>query len=134
MSDVTRQVGGALGVAVIGSITSLYASKVSDQAQAFPTVPATQPRTRSGERTDVASSLPSGQGVHLTEAAATAYTDAMSIGFTLAGIVALVAAVAVLRWLPARHRGTVDEPVSAKTAAALSPTLDLADEPEKLAA
>jgi MFS family permease len=69
MNDVTRQVGGALGTAVIGSlITSLYTSNVESGASA-----------------------------------GNAFTDALGIGFLIAGAVALVAAVLVRRWLPARH-------------------------------
>jgi EmrB/QacA subfamily drug resistance transporter len=69
MNDVTRQVGGALGTAVIGSlITSLYTSNVETGASA-----------------------------------GNAFTDALGIGFLIAGAVAVIAAVAVRRWLPARH-------------------------------
>jgi MFS family permease len=69
MNDVTRQVGGALGTAVIGSlITTLFDNRVADG------VPAPD-----------------------------AFTDAMGTGFLIAGAVAVVAAVAVKLWLPARH-------------------------------
>ena len=75
MNDVTRQVGGALGTAVIGSlITSLFDNRVAD-------------------------------GV----AAPDAFTEAMGIGFLIAAAVALVAAVAVKRWLPARHAEPVGD-------------------------
>jgi hypothetical protein len=38
-----------------------------------------------------------------------AYTDAMGIGFTAAAVVALMAAIAVRRWLPARQADVVGE-------------------------
>jgi EmrB/QacA subfamily drug resistance transporter len=69
MNDVTRQVGGALGTAAIGSlITSLATSNAESGASA-------------GD----------------------AFTDALGIGFLIAGAVAIVAAVLVWRRLPARH-------------------------------
>jgi predicted MFS family arabinose efflux permease len=78
MNDVTRQVGGALGTAVIGSlITSLYTSNME-------------------------SGIP----------APDAFTDALGIGFAIAGAVAVLAAVAVRRWLPARHEETLPTAVA----------------------
>jgi EmrB/QacA subfamily drug resistance transporter len=48
MNDVTRQVGGALGTAVIGSlITSLYASRLGTRPTGSPTERAPRARTRS---------------------------------------------------------------------------------------
>ena len=84
MNDVTRQVAGALGTAIVGSlITSLYASRIGDAVAGLPE----QART-----------------------AAEAFTHAMGAGFLVAGLVATLAAIAVKRWLPARHR---DAPTAA---------------------
>jgi MFS family permease len=69
MNDVTRQVAGALGTAVIGSlIASQFDARVADGATP-------------GD----------------------AFTGAMGLGFLIAGAVALIGAVVVRRWLPARH-------------------------------
>jgi hypothetical protein len=41
-----------------------------------------------------------------------AFTDALGVGFVIAGAVAVLAAVAVRRWLPARHDETAATPVA----------------------
>jgi hypothetical protein len=80
MNDVTRQVGGALGTAVIGSlISSAYASRVG-----------------------VSDALPS-----LDPAA---FTDAVGIGFLVAAGIAVVGAVVVLRFLPSARVRVSAEP------------------------
>jgi EmrB/QacA subfamily drug resistance transporter len=104
MNDVTRQVGGSLGTAVIGSlISSLYASRISDSVTELPDGARTAAEDSIGKANAVAEKLPADQAGNLTHAAASAFTDAMAIGFTVAGVVAVCAAVAVKLWLPARH-------------------------------
>jgi len=52
MNDVARQVAGALGVAVVGSVTaSLYASGIGADLPGSPRVPAPEPRIRSDQLT-----------------------------------------------------------------------------------
>ena len=105
MNDVTRQVAGALGTAVIGSlITSLYGSRISDSVVALPEQARTAAEDSVGQANAVAAQLPADQGQSLMEAAADAFTSALGIGFTVAGAAALIAAVVVRRWLPDRHR------------------------------
>jgi MFS transporter, DHA2 family, multidrug resistance protein len=92
MNDVTRQVAGALGTAVIGSlITSFYTSGggVGDSI---------------GEAKAMAAQLPADQAAHLMDSAADTFTSALANGFVIAGGVAIVAAVIAKLWLPARHR------------------------------
>jgi EmrB/QacA subfamily drug resistance transporter len=104
MNDVTRQVGGSLGTAVIGSlISSLYASRISDSVTSLPDGARTAAEDSIGKANGVAEKLPADQAANLTHAAAGAFTDAMAIGFTVAGVVAVLAGIAVKLWLPARH-------------------------------
>ena len=104
MNDVTRQVAGALGTAVIGSlITSLYASRVSAAVAGLPATAQVAAKDSIGQANAIAEQLPGG-GTSLAHAAADAFTEAMAIGFTVAGACAVLAAVAVKLWLPARHR------------------------------
>jgi len=104
MNDVTRQVAGALGTAVVGSlISSLYASRVADSVAVLPDAARTAAEDSVGRANAVAASLPADQGARVTDAAAHAFTDAMGIGFAVAAGCALVAAVVAWRWLPARH-------------------------------
>jgi EmrB/QacA subfamily drug resistance transporter len=110
MNDVTRQVAGALGTAVIGSlITSLYSSRVSDlPAGASDSI---------GQANALAATLPADEAARVMDTAAHAFTEAMGIGFLVAGAAAMVAAVVVKRRLPARHRA---EPVAVTLEPALT--------------
>jgi MFS transporter, DHA2 family, multidrug resistance protein len=104
MNDVTRQVGGALGVAVIGSlISTLYASRVEDDAAGLPESARTAAEDSVGQANAVAATLNGADGTSLANAAADAYTSALGIGLTVAGVLALIGAVAVKRLLPARE-------------------------------
>jgi EmrB/QacA subfamily drug resistance transporter len=117
MNDVTRQVAGALGTAVIGSlITSLYASRIGDSVAGLPETAQVAAKDSVGQANAVAEHLPGG-GASLANAAADAFTEAMAIGFTVAGACAVLAAVAVKLWLPARHR----EPAAAVPMAGVAP-------------
>jgi MFS transporter, DHA2 family, multidrug resistance protein len=112
MNDVTRQVGGALGTAVIGSlISTLYAARMEDEVSVLSEPSAAAAEDSIGQANAVAATLPPSEGARLTDAAASAFTDALAIGFTVAAVSTLVAAFVVARWLPARHR-----PVEAETA------------------
>ena len=115
MNDVTRQVGGSLGTAVIGSlISSLYAARIGDSIEALPEGARVAAEDSIGKANSVAEALPATQAADLTHDAAVAFTHAMAIGFGVAGAVAVVAAIAVRRWLPPRHTDltpSIDEPV-----------------------
>ena len=125
MNDVTRQVAGALGTAVVGSlISSLYASRVADSVAALPDAARAAAEDSIGRANAVAASLPAGDGAHVADAAARAFTDALGIGFAVAAVAALVAAVVAFRFLPAHHTArpasaaALDAPVAAVPAAA----------------
>jgi predicted MFS family arabinose efflux permease len=105
MNDVTRQVGGALGTAIIGSlISSFYASRIGDDVASLPEPARSSAKDSIGQANAIAAHLPHDQGASLTSAAADAFTTALGIGFTAAAVVAILGAFAVRRWLPARHR------------------------------
>jgi EmrB/QacA subfamily drug resistance transporter len=100
MNDVTRQVGGALGTAVIGSlIASIYASNVHDSVAALPEGPRQAAEDSVGSANAVAATLPADQGSSLMGSAATAFTEALGIGFGVAAVFAVVGAVCVRKWL-----------------------------------
>ena len=105
MNDVSRQVAGALGTAVIGSIIStIYASRIESDVAALPAASQVAAQDSIGRANEVAATLPASDGAHLADAAANAYTEALAIGFSVSAVFALLAALAVKRWLPARHR------------------------------
>jgi hypothetical protein len=118
MNDVTRQVAGALGTAVIGSlITSLYGSRVADATTGLPSAAQSAVEDSIGSANAVASQLPADQAASLTHSAASAFTEALGLGLCAAAIAAFVAAVIVIRRLPARETRLVPTP---------TPTLDIA--------
>jgi predicted MFS family arabinose efflux permease len=127
MNDVTREVGGALGTAVIGSlITSLYATKIGGAAAGLPDSAQSAVRDSIGQAQAVAASLPASMGTHLSQSASIAFTDAIGIGFLVAAGTALLAAAAVRRWLPDDTRAS--KPTKAH-AAALEAPAEAAAEP-----
>ncbi len=112
VNDTTRQVGGALGVAIIGSVvSSVYGSKVGDflAGTSTPAAAADAAKNSLGGAFGVAQELakqpiPNAKetAAALTQTANAAFVDAFHWG-TIVGAGALViAAAVVLRWLPAR--------------------------------
>ena len=82
MSDVTRQVGGALGVAVIGSIIG---SAYSGDMAGTPGLASESIGAAHGE----AAALGGVPGQELAAMAGRAFTDALGLGLTAAAAVAL---------------------------------------------
>jgi EmrB/QacA subfamily drug resistance transporter len=114
MNDVTRQVAGALGTAVIGSlITTYYTSRIDEHTAALSDTARTSAEESIGQANAVASTLPADQGAHLSDAAATAFTDALGLAFLVASTAALLGAIAVKRWLPPRP--AAEEPQAEET-------------------
>jgi EmrB/QacA subfamily drug resistance transporter len=118
MNDVTRQVGGSLGTAVIGSlIASLYGSKIADSVSTLPEAQRTAAEDSVGQANAVAETLPADQGASLVDAAGRAFTDALGIGFGAAAIIAVLGAVAVRTWLRPERRDEIDDLVELPDAA-----------------
>jgi EmrB/QacA subfamily drug resistance transporter len=108
MNDVTRQVAGALGTAIIGSlITTMYGSRVSDSVASLPEPSRLAAEDSIGKANAIADSLPIAEGARIADAAAVAFTDALGIGFSIAAVTCFIAAACVNRWLPAQHRTPV---------------------------
>jgi EmrB/QacA subfamily drug resistance transporter len=117
MNDVSRQVSGALGVAVIGSLTaSLYAARIEEDTAALPAGAAETARESIGGAIQVAGTLPSADRSALSDAAATAFTHALGLGLVGAAVIAAVGAAIVARFLPARQPEleTSSEPETAR--------------------
>jgi EmrB/QacA subfamily drug resistance transporter len=105
MNDLNRQVAGALGVAVIGSISSsVYSSKVESATTDLSPQAAHAATDSIGGAVGVASHLPAGAGEALNAAAATAFTDALGLALLVGSAVTLVGAVLVRRYLPDTRR------------------------------
>jgi EmrB/QacA subfamily drug resistance transporter len=110
VNDTTRQVGGAMGVAIIGSVlSSIYASKLGDFLAGTPI----KGQTATGIKESLGAALGVAQNLaktapdlaaSLAHAANTAFVDGMQIGIFVAAGATLVGAVIAFLWLPARAR------------------------------
>jgi EmrB/QacA subfamily drug resistance transporter len=116
VNDTTRQVGGALGVAVIGSVlASTYGTKVGDAVagQPLPGGVASEVKNSLGFALETASRLGGPAGQALASTARSAFVDGMHQGFLVAAVVALLGAIIAFVWLPARAPGTPEQLVAA---------------------
>jgi EmrB/QacA subfamily drug resistance transporter len=109
MNDTTRQVGGALGVAVLGSILAAgYGAAIQPALRDAPLPIAQAAGDSIGAATTVAALQgPAGQG--LLEAARSAFIQGMGDAVQVGAGVAALAALLVLLFLPARTTGTMNE-------------------------
>ena len=100
MNDTTRQVGGALGVAVLGSVLSSgYTARLgSTEGSPVPD----QARDGIGAAMRIADQLPGASGAALSDAARTAFLHGMSVASLAAAGVAAAGAVVAIVWLPSR--------------------------------
>jgi EmrB/QacA subfamily drug resistance transporter len=115
VNDTTRQVGGALGVAVLGSVMmSTYRPRVSDAIAGLP-LPADAAHAvtdQVGAALRIGESL-GPQGAGLVEAASNGFTDGMGVAFLIGAAALLVGAVIVALYLPARaHDHEVEAPAA----------------------
>jgi EmrB/QacA subfamily drug resistance transporter len=101
VNDTTRQMGGALGVAVLGSIASThYISRIDNLGLAPPA--ANTAKESIGAALGVAQRLPPAAAATLADAARAGFTDGIRLA-TLVGACAVIgAALLVVRFLPAR--------------------------------
>ncbi len=103
VNSVARQVGGAIGVAIAGSVaTSVYAGKVDDATQGLPAPAQNAADDSVAAAHAIGAGLPSGGGDALVATADRAWTDALAVGVAPAAVIALLIAVVVLRRLPGR--------------------------------
>lgn len=103
-NDVTRQIAGAIGVAVIGSVfNSFYQSNLADVVTRLPAQAAEAASNSVGGALFVASQLPPEAAEALTLAARQGFVDAMSVALWIPVAIAAVGAAVVLRFMPAKH-------------------------------
>ena len=103
MNDVVRQVAGALGVAIIGSImNTVYRNRMETETAGLPDPAADAASDSVGAALQVAQGVGGQAGAHLASVARHAYVDAMGIAAIVAATVVVIGAGIVLRWLPAQ--------------------------------
>lgn len=107
VNDTTRQVGGALGVAVIGSVlSSNYGNQVADFFRGTPAPPQVVDTAKSslGGAIAVAPNLPGGLGAELLKVANQGFVDSLHTGALVAAGATFCGVVVALLFLPARAR------------------------------
>jgi EmrB/QacA subfamily drug resistance transporter len=113
MNDTTRELGGALGVAVLGSIlTSQYGSALSPSLSGLPAAARGAATSSLAGALQVASHM-GPQGTTLADAAKNAFVDGMGIALFVGAIVIGIAAVIARKLMPAEvedadHAGDVE--------------------------
>jgi Na+/melibiose symporter-like transporter len=124
VNDTTRQVGGALGVAIVGSVmSSTYGSKVADffSGTADAGSAAEQVAKESlGGALSIAGQVP-----ELGEVARAAFVDGMHYGMLVAAGTAIFGAIVAAIWLPAHARDENVESQAAEFAAEHVQQVDL---------
>jgi EmrB/QacA subfamily drug resistance transporter len=102
MNDTTRQIGGALGVAILGSIlASSYGSAMESVVASLPPQAAEIAGDSVGGAMAVAAQA-GAAGAPLAEAAAVAFVGGMESAVWVAAGVAMLGAIVTFLWLPAR--------------------------------
>jgi EmrB/QacA subfamily drug resistance transporter len=108
VNDTTRELGGALGIALLGSIAnSAYRAGIDLSGLGLPTGARAQAEESIGAATGVAHTVPGGSAV--SERAATAFTDAFNLAAAFSVGVALIAGIAVLWFSRKRPDDTGEE-------------------------
>lgn len=95
VNDTTREVGGALGIAILGSLVSMgYRSGIDDALVGLPAEAAEAARDSIGGALGVAAQVGGEQGAALVAAAGSAFTDGIGLAFLVgAGVLAATAAL-----------------------------------------
>ena len=120
VNDTVREVGGALGVAILGSLVAgRYSGAMGSVTAALPTGAREVARDSLGGAVSVAQQLGGDTGRVLADAGRAAFLDGFGLAVTVAAVVALAGAALAARWLPARAS---DAPV---TEIAVDPRLDV---------
>jgi len=100
-NDTTRELGGALGVAILGSLaTSQYVTSLQDATLALPDGFGAVAEASVGSALQAAERLPAELSRDLAEAARAAFVDGLGLAFGVAAALAFAASAAVARYLP----------------------------------
>jgi DHA2 family multidrug resistance protein-like MFS transporter len=122
MSETSGELGGALGIAILGSVgTAVYRTEVADLLPSgIPTEVADAARDTLGGALAIAQTLPDALGAALVEAAQTAFVDAIHFVAVVAlvgAVVTAIGAAVALRSVPARSEPAPEESAAGPLAA-----------------
>jgi EmrB/QacA subfamily drug resistance transporter len=119
VSNTVRQVGGALGIAVLGAVVmSVYRREIGPALADLPSDDA-----RAGARESIAGAYDVADRLGepgLIPAANDAFVSAMHTAAGISALIAGLAVLVVLRWLPGRPRQQAPEPITDRDQAQLA--------------
>jgi MFS transporter, DHA2 family, multidrug resistance protein len=123
VNDTTRELGGALGIAVFGSlVNSVYRSNIDLGGLGLSPAAADAARESVGAAAGTASQIGGGTGAAVTERAATAFTDAVNVASLVSVLIAVAAAGLVAHtFTRAKERRAVVDPELELVATAPAP-------------
>jgi hypothetical protein len=103
VNDTTRELGGALGIAVLGSLfASRYASSLRPDVDALPDTVGEAAVDSVAGATQIAADLGGAAGDALLTAATQAFVDGLQLAATVGAVTAAIGAVIAAAWLPSR--------------------------------
>jgi EmrB/QacA subfamily drug resistance transporter len=103
INDATREVGGAIGVAVLGStLTTLYVKQMGPVLESLPAESALEARESLAGALQVASRMAESEGEQLTRAARAAFLEAFDGSLLIASALAFTGMFVALVFLPGR--------------------------------
>lgn len=119
VNDTTRQVGGALGVAIIGSVlSSVYGSRITEfmRGERLPAVAVDVAKNGLGSALAVAKRIGGPEGATIAGHARRAFVEAFHGGAIVAAIASALGAVVVAIYLPSQAPSNEDEPTGDEVA------------------
>jgi len=109
-NDTTRELGGSLGVAILGSLLAAqYSEKIIPAVSQLPQQAQVVAESSLAGALRVAQMLPSQIGGALSTAAKTAWLDGYSHSLIVGAIVIAASATIAFKWLPNQSEESVDE-------------------------
>ncbi len=113
MNDTTRELGGALGVAVLGSlVASRYDAEIASAISGLSPAAHAQASTGLAEALGVGAQISGQAGAQVADAARHAYVSGMSIASLVGAVVAVIGSFFVYRNLPSSLRRDAAAPAS----------------------
>lgn len=104
VNDTTREVGGAVGIALMGTVATVgYQSAMGDAVEGLPAPLAELAEDSIGGAARAASQLDPGLAVPLLETASNAFVDGIQVAFLVAATSSLVMAAVIARFYPSEE-------------------------------
>jgi EmrB/QacA subfamily drug resistance transporter len=125
MNDLLRQLGGAMGVAVIGSVmNTAYRDRMADAVSGLPAQAAAAASDSVGAAVAIAGRIGGPAGQALAGVTRSSFVDALATAAIVAAVVAVLTAIFVVRLMPARasESEAAIEPATQRPGATAIPT------------